>query len=96
MRASWYGGIAFLNMFSLDDMFGSLLLMLSGMFVMMFGGWLCCLCTYRGVLFGSIYGLCSLVFKSIVMSRKSTIFRLALIMISALKTRLFKIAYKCQ
>ena len=62
-------------------MFDSLLLMLSGMFVMMFGGWLLCLCTYRGVLFGFIYGLCSPVFKFFLMSRKSTIFWLASIVI---------------
>ena len=71
-------------MFSLDDMFDSLLSMLSGMFLMVFGRWLLCLCTYRGVLFGFIYGLCSLVFKSIVMSRKSTTFRLASIVILSL------------
>ena len=62
-------------------MFDSLLLMLSGMFLMMFGGWLLCLCTYRGVLFGFIYGLCSPVFKFIVMSRKSIIFLFASIVI---------------
>ena len=65
-------------------MFDSLPLMISGMFFMMFGGWLLCLCTYRGMLFGFIYGLCSPVFKSIVMWRKSTIFRLASIVIVSL------------
>ena len=33
-------------MFSLNDMFDSLLLMLSGMFLMMFGRRLLCLCIY--------------------------------------------------
>ena len=42
--------------------------MFSGMFLMMFGGWLPCLCTYSGVLFGFMYGLCSPVRRSIVMS----------------------------
>ena len=65
-------------------MFDSLLLMLSGMFLMMFDGWLLCLCTYRGVLFGFIYGLCSPVFKFIVILRKSIIFRLASIVILSL------------
>ena len=36
-RASWYGGTAFWNIFSSDDMFDNLLLMLSGMFLIMFG-----------------------------------------------------------
>ena len=47
-------------------MFDSLLLMLSGMFLIMFGGWLLLLCTYRGVLLGFMYGLCTPVLKSIV------------------------------
>ena len=55
-------------------MFDSLLLMLSGMFLMMFGGWLLLLCTYRGVLLGFMNGLCTPVLKSIVMSRKSITF----------------------
>ena len=46
-------------------MFDSLLLMLSGMFLMMFGGWLFLLCTYRGVLLGFMNGLCTPVLKSI-------------------------------
>ena len=37
-------------------MFDSLLLMLSGMFLMMFGGWLLLLCTYKGVLLGFMNG----------------------------------------
>ena len=59
-------------MFSLNEMFDSVHT-LSGMFVMMFGEWLLCLCTYRGVLFGFMYGLCSPVLEYIVMSRMSTI-----------------------
>ena len=83
-----------MNMFSLDEMIDNLLLMLSGMFLMVFGGWLLCLCTYRDVLFGFVYGLCSPVFKSIVMSRKSTIFRLALIVILRLfSLKILKISF---
>ena len=51
---------------------------------MMVDGWLLCLCTYRGVLFGFMYALCLLVVKSIVMSRKSTMFRSASIVILSL------------
>ena len=75
-------------------MFDSLLLILSVMFLMMFGGWLLCLCSYRGVLFGFVYGLCSSVFKSIVMSKKSTIFRLASIVILILfSLKILKISF---
>ena len=61
---------ALLNMVLFDEIADSLLLMFSGMFLMMFGGWLLYLCTYSGVLFGFKYGLCSPVRKFIVMSRK--------------------------
>ena len=55
-------------------MFDSVLLVLSGMFLMIFGGWLLfCVLVYKGVLVGFMYGLCSPVLKSIVMLRKSTI-----------------------
>ena len=70
-----------LEYFSLDDMFDSLLLMLSGMFLIMFGGWLLLLCTYRGVLLGFMYGLCAPVLKSIIMSRKSVVFLFASIVV---------------
>ena len=40
-------GLPFLNMFSLDEMFDSLLLMLSGLFLIMFGGWLLLSCTQQ-------------------------------------------------
>ena len=46
-------------------MFDSLLLMLSGMFLIMFGGWLLLLCTYRGVLLGFMNGLCTPVLKQL-------------------------------
>ena len=77
LSASWYGCAALLNIALFDEIADSLLLMFSGMFLMMLGGWLLCLCTYSGVLFGFMYGLCSPVRKSIVMSRKSTVFWLA-------------------
>ena len=48
--------------------------MLSWMFLIMFGGWLLLLCTYKGVLLGFMNGLCTPVLKSIVMSRKSIMF----------------------
>ena len=62
LRASWNCGIAFLNMLSMDDMFHILLLILSGKFWIVFGWWLLCLCTYNGMLFRFMYGLCSLDF----------------------------------
>ena len=67
-------GLPFGIFFHWIDMFDSLLLMLSGMFLIMFGGWLLLWCTYKGVLLGFMNGLCTPVLKSIVMSRKSIIF----------------------
>ena len=43
--ASWYGFVAWLNMFLFDEIADNLWLMFFGMFLMMFGGWLHCLCT---------------------------------------------------
>ena len=73
-----------MNIFSLDEMFDSLLLMLSGMFLIMFGGWLLLLCTYKGVLLGFMNGLCTPVLKCIVMSRKSIIVLFAWIVMLSL------------
>ena len=55
LSASWYGCAALLNIVLFDEIADSLLLMFSGMFLMMFGGWLLCLCTYSGVLFGFVW-----------------------------------------
>ena len=65
----------------LDEIFDSLLFMLSGMFFIMDGGWLLSLWTYRGVLFGFMYGLYSPLLRSNVMSKKSITFLLASIVI---------------
>ena len=45
LSASWYGCATLLNMALFDKIADSLLLMFSSMFLMMFGGWLLCLCT---------------------------------------------------
>ena len=83
-----------MNIFSLDDMFDSLLLMLSGMFLIMFGGWLLLLCTYKGVLLGFMNGLCTPVLKSIVMSRKSIIFLFAsIVMLSLFSLKILHISF---
>ena len=50
----------------------SLLLIFSGILRIMLGGWLLSLCTYSGMLFGFMYGLCCPSRRSIVMSRKFT------------------------
>ena len=91
--ASWYGCAALLNMALFDEIAVSLLLMFSDMFLMMFGGWLLCLCAYSGVLFGFMYGLRLPVCKSIVMWRKSAVFRLVSIVIfSLLSLNTFKMS----
>ena len=69
LRASWYGGIAMLNDSSSEEMFESLLFIVSGMLRIMAGGWLLSRCTYRGVLFGLVNGLKVPVLKFSVMSR---------------------------
>ena len=82
------------GMFSSDKMFDSLLLMLSGMFLIMFGGWLLLFCTYRGVLLGFLYGLCSPVLKSIVMSWKSISFLFAsFVIFSLFSLNIFHISF---
>ena len=74
-------GVASLKAILFDDIVDRCLLILSGMFFMMFGGWLLSLWTYKGVLFGFIKGLLTPVLRSIVMSRKSTVFMLPSIVI---------------
>ena len=75
-------------------MFDSLLLMLSGMFLIMFGGWLLLLCTYKGLLLGFMIGLCTRVLKSIVMSRKSIIFLFAsIVMLSLFSSKILHISF---
>ena len=75
-------------------MFDNLLLMLSGMFLIMFGGWLLLLCTYKGVLLGFMNGLCTPVLKSIVVSRKSIIFLFAsIVMLSLFSSKILHISF---
>ena len=75
-------------------MFDSLLLMLSGMFLIMFGGWLLLFCTYKGVLLGFMNGLCTPVLKSIVMSRKSKkIFFASIVMLSLFSSKILHISF---
>ena len=70
LSASWYSGVAFLKMVSVEDTFESRLFILSGIFLMMVGGWLLCLLTYSGLLFGFMNGEYDPVDRFIVMSRK--------------------------
>ena len=51
-RAAWYSFAALLKICSFDEIADNLLLIFSGMFLMMFGGWLLSLCTYKGTLLG--------------------------------------------
>ena len=51
-KASWYRGAASLNASSSEEISDSLLLIASGMFLIMLGGWFDILCTYRGVVAG--------------------------------------------
>ena len=66
---------------SLEEISDSRLLIPSGMFFKMIGGWLDLMLTYCNTLFGFMYGMCFPVFRSRVTSRKLTTFWLASIVI---------------
>ena len=66
----------------LDDICKRHLLIDSGMFLRMEGGWLDCLCTYNGTFPSFVYGRCFPVFRSRVTSKKQEV-------ASNLKLRLF-------
>jgi hypothetical protein len=83
-KAFWYGCTEFLNSSSLVVIWDSLWLMLSGMFLMIAGGWLLSECTYKGVLLGFMNGLWYPVLKSKFISRKSADFLLASIVMRSL------------
>ena len=60
-----------------DDICERRLLIDSGMFLRMEGGWLDCLCTYNGTFPSFVYGRCFPVFRSRVTSKKLTLVKLA-------------------
>ena len=76
-KLSEYRGAASLNASSSEEISDSLLLIASGMFLIMLGGWFDLLCTYRGVVAGFEYGLNLSVVRSSVTSRKLTVFLFA-------------------
>ena len=82
--ASWYCSAASLNASSSQEISESLLLIASGMFRIMLGGWLDLLCMYRGVVAGFENGLNLPVVRSRVTSRKLTIFLFASMVIRRL------------
>ena len=84
MRASWYGGIAESKDCLSDEMLESLLLMYSGILRTMDVGWLLWRLTYCGVLFGLVNGLNVWDRRSNVMSKKSTDFLFASMVIMRL------------
>ena len=83
-NACWYGSFVLLNIVSFDDMLTSLLLMLSGIFFMILGGWLLFLCTYLGVLLSFMYGLYVPSLRFCVTSRKFVDLKFAFIVILSL------------
>ena len=60
-----------------DDICERRLLIDSGMFLRIEGGWLDCLCTYNGTFPSFVYGRCFPVFRSRVTSKKFTLVTLA-------------------
>lgn len=80
-RAFWYTGEACLNIFSFEEIDESLLLIASGIFFNILGGWLLWQWTYKGVSFGLINWAKVSELRSRVTSRKFKIFKLASIVI---------------
>ena len=60
-----------------DDICERRLLIDSGMFLRIEGGWLDCLCTYNGTFPSFVYGRCFPVFRSRLTSKKFTLVTLA-------------------
>ena len=80
-NASWKGFTASLKTVSLAEMLLSLLFTDIGMFLIMLGGWLLLECTYRGVLLGFMNGLKMPLLRFMLISRKSTDFMFAVMVI---------------
>ena len=80
-NASWYKGAALWNSVWLEEMLLSLLFMPAGRFLIMLGGWLLFLCTYKMLFPGFVKGLYDLELRSNVTSKKSTTFLFASIVI---------------
>ena len=85
-------GAARLNDFSSDEISERRLLMDSGRFLMIVGGWLELAWMYNGVLLGLVYSMCFPLVELRLTSRKSTDFLLASIVI--FKPCVLKIAHR--
>ena len=79
--ASWYGCDDLSNASLFEEIAERRLFMLSGMLLIMVGGWLLFIFTYSGLLLGFMNGLNVPDFRSIVMSKKSIVFKFASIVI---------------